>query len=304
MPETVEARATRMSVTRQFAAEVAAMAAKGASVNSISRALRLSWETVRAALDGAKDGAGSTGLAPTVRTVGENFSELPLYVRIADEVARRRDAGREKFREIAEALGVSQGTVARAYDWKHREDLVAAAGEGHAPDRGRIPHLGAAVHQEVVRLLEADEHPREIAAKVGCSVQTVYRARRALEGPPDAPKAERIADEVARRRDEGGEEFAGIAAALGVCRRTVRRAYDLKHPEEVLTAAGEGRAPDRGAVPRLGAAKHREIHRLIGASRTAPEIAGEVGCGVATVYRARKALKKGPDRDHRKGDTD
>jgi hypothetical protein len=290
MPEVVVARLARMSVPRQFAAEVAALAEKGASVSGISRALGLSWETVQAA-QGCHEDGGPAELVPTVRTAGGDLSEPPLYMRIAEEVSRRRDEDHESFPSIAKALEVSPSTVTHAYDWKHRNELVASVNEGHAPDRGHVPRLGVAVHEKVARLLKADRRPAEIAVEAGCSRTTVYRVRRTLRGSSDVPKAELIADEVARRRDEEGHGFARIAEDLGVCRRTVRRAYDLKHPEELVAAGVEGRAPDRGRAPQLGVEKHHMIRSLIDAGWAAPQIAAEVGCGESTVYLARKAMK-------------
>lgn len=67
---------------------------------------------------------------------------------------------------------------------------MAAVSEGCASRPGPLPYSREAVRQEIVRLLKANEKPAKIAAQVGCSTQTIYRARRALEGLSGAPEAE------------------------------------------------------------------------------------------------------------------
>ena len=96
----------------------------------------------------------SSGPPGTGRCPWRGPRRAPHLRAIADEVARRRDEDRQKFRAIAEALKVSEGTVTRAYDWAHREDLVAAVAEGHAPPPGAGSPTSA---------------PRATARSFGCS---------------------------------------------------------------------------------------------------------------------------------------
>jgi predicted DNA-binding protein (UPF0251 family) len=176
MPEVIEVRLEHTPIYQALAPRVALLVAKGTSLETIARATRADWSTVRAALDFAQTGqlATSTRSGRSTRT----RSEPPAYVRLADEVTRLHDVEMMHFVRIAERLGVSGGTVIRAYDMTHRDSLEAAAEQGRTPRRGRGPRLGAQVHGEILRLLRSGQKPKEVAAKVGCSEGTVYRALR------------------------------------------------------------------------------------------------------------------------------
>jgi DNA invertase Pin-like site-specific DNA recombinase len=179
MPESIEARLAAATLPQRFAAEVAAMVANGASLSDAAKALGIARDTARAALECAAGGATPNGLAPPGRKPFEPAGRPP-YVRIAEEVARRRDEGRQTFRAIASELGVSPATVTRAYDWAHRADLAAAIAEGRQPGRGRLPQHDEATHREIARLLQAGRTPDQTAREVGCGRSTVYRVRTAM----------------------------------------------------------------------------------------------------------------------------
>lgn len=70
------------------------------------------------------------------------------------------------------------------------------------------------------------------------------RGRKRKPGPPPAPKYQRIAAEVVRRR-KAGEGFDRLARELEVCRGTIVRACDYANRDETAAAAREGRNPAR-----------------------------------------------------------
>ena len=116
--------------------QVVEMADAGAGVDLISRALGVGTELVRDALHLHRTGQTPPGRVDgrrrQRRQPGQPFE--PKYQRLAVEVDRRRRAG-EGFDRLARAMGVSRGTVVRAYDFANRVDTAAAAREGRAPTR-------------------------------------------------------------------------------------------------------------------------------------------------------------------------
>jgi DNA invertase Pin-like site-specific DNA recombinase len=120
----------------------------------------------------------------------------------------------------------------------------------------------------------------------------VSSAREAGLGEP--PPYIRLATEVARLRDEELLSFPRIAGRIGYSEATARRAYDWAHRDDVVSAAAEGRPYRRGRYTRLPAATHAEVARLLAEGERHQEVASRLGCGLSTVYRARRALRSAP----------
>ena len=100
-----------------------------------------------------------------------------------------------------------------------------------------------------------------------------------------------IAPDVVRMREEEKMSFVRIAAKLGVGESTVRRAYDYIRPEAVREAAETGQTPSRGRYSHLGEDVLKEIRKLLGEGMKPKDIAKQVGCGISTVYRARREMQ-------------
>lgn len=94
------------------------------------------------------------------------------------EVVRLRDDRRLSFKKIAQQLGVSEGTVTRAYDRGKPQAVREAAERGQKPRRGRYSHLGPKVFERIRAGLKAGDSPERVAGLVGCSVSTAYRIRK------------------------------------------------------------------------------------------------------------------------------
>jgi len=116
--------------------QIVEMTEAGSGIDLISRALGIGAEVVRDALylhgTGKRPPGRVDGRRRQRRQPGKLF--VPKYRQIAVEVDRRRKAG-EGFDRLARAMGVSRGTVVRAYDFANRVDTAAAAREGRAPTR-------------------------------------------------------------------------------------------------------------------------------------------------------------------------
>ena len=104
-----------------------------------------------------------------------------------------------------------------------------------------------------------------------------------------------IADDVARLKDQEKLSWPAIAKWLKenrgivVAGGTVRRAWELGHEAAVLAAAENGVAPaGRQCYCHLGASKYQQIREGLVAGKKPEVIAAEVGCGVSTIYRARR----------------
>jgi len=118
--------------------QVVEMTEAGSGIDLICRALGIGAEVVRDALH-----LHRTGKRPPGRVDGRRRHRRPLqpdqqfvpkYQKIAAEVDRRRKAG-EGFDRLARELGISRGTVVRAYDFANRDEAAAAAREGRKPTR-------------------------------------------------------------------------------------------------------------------------------------------------------------------------
>ena len=147
----------------------------GASIQSIAAASGITWEYARQILAFA-----DTGKRPnwgSAKRRGSGLGNPTKYIEIASEVAYLRDEKRMSFVKIGAQLGVSDGTVRRAYDHARPEAVREAAEKGRIPWRGRYSNLDEAVFQEIRRMLRAGTKPKEIAKTLGCGTSTVYRVR-------------------------------------------------------------------------------------------------------------------------------
>ncbi|HRX79944.1 MAG TPA: hypothetical protein P5307_12825, partial [Pirellulaceae bacterium] len=173
-----EIRCESIRAYERIAPRVVELIEQGASIETIARVTETSWTTVQEALDFAK-----TGNRPKSKPTGKKDNKRngpPRHQVIADEVARRREAG-ESFAKISKDLSVSASTATRAFDFANREQLEAAAEEGETPRRGHWRRIPAEKINEVRRLLHASKlKPPEIARRVGVSPQTVRRERDAI----------------------------------------------------------------------------------------------------------------------------
>jgi site-specific DNA recombinase len=201
MSEAVVATIEKVSLPQHCAARVAELVGLGLSLKAISGILGISPQTVTSAWEWARAGDGPPAGAQAWYGEMNRGDRLPLYRQLAAEVARRRDDGWEEFSSIAKDLGVCGTVVQRAYDWAHREELVAAGAEGsHSRRDNHARHAAerntrrvAEKYREIHRLRETGAHPDDIAVVMGCSVMTVYRAlawiraARANASPPSDP---------------------------------------------------------------------------------------------------------------------
>jgi transposase len=177
-PEPVEVVVGFVTRHEKIAAEAARLRTGGASVRAIAVALGESDVTVRQAQEFARTGEKQRA-KPHGRRTGTQ-SGPPRYVATAGEVVRLRDEEHWSFKRIAAHLGMNQSTAVRAYDHARPEAARAAAAEGAPPRRGRYCHLPAATFEAIRSMLREGRPATEIAAEVGCGVNTVRRAKQAL----------------------------------------------------------------------------------------------------------------------------
>lgn len=189
-PQSVTLAIEKIPAYETLAPKFKSLRDNGASVQSIASAHQMSWDYATKILHYA-----DTGERPKFRAgrrTGKGPGKPTKYIAIAQEVARMRDEKKMSFVQIAAELKVSDNTVRRAYDHANPRPAREAAETGDAPDRGQYTNLGPDKHQAIRELLVAGEKPGAIAAKIGCGINTVYRAQRELRGssenrtaPPD-----------------------------------------------------------------------------------------------------------------------
>jgi len=150
---------------------------KGASIESIASAHRISWQYAAEVLHFAETGERPQWLSG--RRTGRGLQVK--YTAIAEEVASLREKQKMSFKRIVAELGVGAGTVRRAYDFARPEAVREAAERGESPRRGQYSHLGEEVYQKIRELLAKDTPVTVITAEVGCGNSTVYRVRRQMQ---------------------------------------------------------------------------------------------------------------------------
>ena len=163
------------------------MEKNGASVMTIASAHKMSWKYAKEILDFAKTGKRPEWKAG--KRTGTGQAKPAKYPDIQKRVAELRDVKKLPFPEIAAQLKVGLGTVYRAYDSFHQEDVRLAAERGEKPNRGQATRLGDDKYQLIRKLLREGTKDAEVAAKVGCGQSTVARERRKMKAEADGDQA-------------------------------------------------------------------------------------------------------------------
>ncbi|MCA9054935.1 MAG: recombinase family protein [Planctomycetaceae bacterium] len=185
-PETATVELHQVPRYEQLAPEFQRLRDNGASVATIAAAHGVTWQVVQQALD-----FGNNGKRPTWkpgRRTGRG-ARPQKYQSISPQVAELRDAQWWTFSRIAKHLGVGEGTVRRAYDFAHREEIQLAAEQGRIPDRGSYCHRGEQVYQRIRQLIHEGWSDKAIAAELRCGQSTVRRERE--RGDEDRQKSKR-----------------------------------------------------------------------------------------------------------------
>lgn len=178
-PLTTEVVVESIPRYEQLASKFKQLRDNGASIQALAAAHGMSWEYAKQILEFADTGKRPTWGSSQGR--GSGLDKPTKYPEIANEVVRLRDEEKMSFVRIAAQLGVSDGTVRRAYDHARPEAVQEAAEQGKLPSRGRYSHLGEDVFRKIREMLRAGKKPKDIAAKVGCGPSTVYRVQRDMK---------------------------------------------------------------------------------------------------------------------------
>lgn len=156
-------------------------------------------------------------------------------------------------------------------------------------DDGASPAAIAASHgmtrksvHDILRFADTGERP-------------IWKSGRKTGNGGNATRYKSIATEVVQLRDEKRMSFSAIAKQLEVSTGTVQRAYDFGSPEAARTAMKDGKRVSRGTYTRLGDEKFKRICELLDAGISTDQVANKVGCGVSTIYRAKKAMASKQD---------
>jgi hypothetical protein len=161
----------------RLAAQAAAMAEIGSSIETIAHAIGTDWQTARDAVEYGKANAASPSRAPIAVGKAKTLFVHPK----AAEVVRLRQEEKWSFRRIAHELGMCTATATRAYDRYKELDTRRAAGDGRTPSRGSCRGLPREKVEHIHTLLREGRCPTEVARLVGCGIRTVYRERGRLD---------------------------------------------------------------------------------------------------------------------------
>ena len=178
---TVEVVIDKLPKYELLAAEFQKLQQCGASKTALASAFGLSPKVVTQTLEFAKTGERPTALPAKKKSSDGQNSKATRYKDIAPRVAELRDVQMKHIDWIAEHLGVSEGTVRRAYDYAHPEAVRKAVAEKAAVKRGRFTHLDHTIFEKIRELSDQGQSPKEIADVVGCGVSTVRREILRLE---------------------------------------------------------------------------------------------------------------------------
>lgn len=162
----------------------------GVSIQTIAASNGMAWKYAADIIHFAETGERPKWGARKEKT-GTGHDNSEKYKEIADEVARLRDEEKMTFPRIAKAFGVHEATTRRAYDHARPQAVREAAATGDTPNRGTYSHLPQDIFKTIRELLlEGKMTAAEIAAKAGCSANTVYRVRRKMKSESgEAPAA-------------------------------------------------------------------------------------------------------------------
>jgi hypothetical protein len=202
MGEAIVAKIGARNVPGKFIGRVAAMVDAGFELEKAAEVLGITPETARESLAHADDVDAAVGPA------GVKGTERAEYIRIAAEVARRRDKCGEKVSAIAEALEVSEGTATRAYAFARLSGLSKPS--DRYQDLRPTAGLGIEKHRLIVRLLEAGEMPDAVAEKVECGVTTVRSTARSLKAMAASSTASSIAPDGPEASNNAGSGGSGV----------------------------------------------------------------------------------------------
>ncbi len=172
---TVEVVIDQLPKYELLAAEILELHQSGASPNALAASYGTTWSAISETLEFAK--SGKRPARPSAKkqpTKGPN-SKAAKYKDLAPRVAELHDVQKKPLDRIAKQLGVSEGTVRRAYDHAHPEAVRQAVAEKAAVNRGRFTHLDHTIFEKIRELSGQGQSPKEIAAVVGCGVSTVRR---------------------------------------------------------------------------------------------------------------------------------
>lgn len=172
---TVEVVIDKLPKYELLAAEFQKLQQCGASKTALASAFGLSPKVVAQTLEFAKTGERPTAQPAKKKSSDGQNSKATKHKDIAPRVAELRDVQRKPIEWIAKHLGVSEGTVNRAYDYAHPEAVKKAVAEKTAVKRGRFTHLDHTIFEKIRELSDQGQSPKEIAAVVGCGVSTVRR---------------------------------------------------------------------------------------------------------------------------------
>lgn len=163
------------------APRAASLAKKGADVSAIARALGISWDSAKNSLEFVQSGQRPKPQPPRkpARRSGQPPRE-PKYKQLAPLVAELRDKQLSPFNVIAKRLGTCASTIARAYDWFHRDAMQVEVELGNRPNRGRHVRIGAEKYRQIRRLIDSGMNNLQISETVGCGTSTVDRERKKL----------------------------------------------------------------------------------------------------------------------------
>lgn len=177
IPENIAVAIDHVPLYEELSAEAARLADKGTSVNVIASVLGVTWERANQSLVFAR-----TGKRPATKPPGRRTGKGDPRRKVIDvaEVVRLRDVLRMSFKKIARQLGVSTGTIARAYDRGNPDAVKNAAESGENPKRGHYTHLSTDIFEQIRARLKAGEPAAKIAKNLGCGLSTVYRVRRKI----------------------------------------------------------------------------------------------------------------------------
>ena len=172
---TVEVVIDKLPKYELLATEFQKLLQGGASKTALASAYGLAPKVVTQTLEFAKTGERPTAQPAKKKSSDGQNSKATKYKDLAPRVAELRDVQMKHIDWIAEHLGVTEGTVRRAYDYAHPEAVRKAVAEKAAVKRGRFTHLDHTIFEKIRELSGQGQSPKEIAAVVGCGVSTVRR---------------------------------------------------------------------------------------------------------------------------------
>ncbi len=178
---TVEVVIDKLPKYELLAAEILELQQSGTSPNALAASYGTTWSAISETLEFAKSGKRPTRASAKKQSSKGQNSKATKYKDLAPRVAELRDVQTKHIDWIAEHLGVSEGTVRRAYDYAHPEAVRKAVAEKTAVKRGRFTHLDHTIFEKILEMSGQGQSPQEIAAVVGCGVSTVRRELWRLE---------------------------------------------------------------------------------------------------------------------------